>query len=101
MKLPMKYSLYGILYKKGEQGIWEHEIYALLKPAYPRRALVKIREILVELTTKSWCDELDTVLVGNELIHKYRLQEQHNKFIEYMLPKLDEQLVESGVNVTM
>ncbi|MDR0884902.1 MAG: hypothetical protein LBN22_00815 [Clostridiales Family XIII bacterium] len=98
MKPPLKYSLYSILYHAGEKGIWEYEIYSLLKSAYNQRALVKVREILIELKTKAWTDEVETILYNDELVRKYKLQSRHNSFIEYMLPNTVELLAEVGVD---
>ncbi|MDR3295365.1 MAG: hypothetical protein LBT26_06015 [Clostridiales Family XIII bacterium] len=101
MILPLKYALYSILYYKGEKGIWEYEMYELLKPIYNKRALVKVREIMLELKTKAWTEEVDTVLFGEELVRKYKLQPQHNKFIEYMLPNSKDLLQEVGIDASL
>jgi len=98
MIAPMKYALYSILYHAGEKGIWEYDVYELLKQTYNRRALVKVREILLELSTKAWTDEMEAVLYGDEILRKYRLQARHKKFIEYMLPNTRELLQEVGID---
>ncbi len=95
---PLKYTLYSILYYKGDNGIWEYEMWQLLKPVYGDRAVTKVREIMLELKTKAWTDEVETILHDEDLIRKYKLQRRHRKFIEYMLPNSKDLLKEVGIN---
>ena len=98
MIAPMKYAMFCILYHTMENGIWEYEIYEQLKKGYSRRSLVKVREILVELRTKAWTEEIDVALFEGELVRKYKLEERHKKFIEYMLPNPKQLLLDAHID---
>ncbi|MFJ8244799.1 hypothetical protein ACIQ4Z_13720 [Peribacillus asahii] len=84
VKPPLKYSIYAILYFS-EDGIWEHEIYQALKKHYNKQSLSKIRSILLELSNKSWTDEVEVVAHNDSILRKYKLQARHKEFIEYQL----------------
>lgn len=57
MKPPLKFVIFSLLYVSGKEGIWEYDIYRLLKNYYTKRALSKIRSILIEMQNKSWTQE--------------------------------------------
>ncbi|TDK60948.1 hypothetical protein E2K98_14635 [Bacillus salipaludis] len=101
MKPPLKYSIYSILYFS-DNGIWEYEIYQALKEHYNIRSLSKIRSILLELSNKSWTDEVEVVIHNNSILRKYRLQERHKEFVKYQLTphKIIEELGLRKENVT-
>lgn len=87
MKSPLKFSLFSVLFLC-EDGIWEYEIYEKLKKHYNKRALSKIRSILLELHNKSWTDEVDQEIYEGSIIRKYKLQNRHREFVEYHLSPL-------------
>ena len=87
MKPPLKFSIYAILYAATE-GIWEQEIYRSLKHHYNKRALSKIRSILLEMQNKSWTNEINSIIYDNTILRKYQLQERHREFVEYQLSPL-------------
>ncbi|MGE7609966.1 hypothetical protein ACQKML_25710 [Peribacillus frigoritolerans] len=84
MKPPLKYSIYSILYFS-DDGIWEYEIYQGLKNHYNKQSLSKIRSILLELSNKSWTDEVEVVTHNDSILRKYKLQARHKEFIDYQL----------------
>jgi hypothetical protein len=84
MKPPLKYSIYSILYFS-EDGIWEYEIYQALKKHYNKQSLSKIRSILLELSNKSWTNEVEATAHNDSILRKYKLQERHKEFVEYQL----------------
>lgn len=84
MKAPLKYAIFSILYLYKE-GIWEYEVYNLLKNHYNKRALSKIRSILLEMHNKAWTDEVDQEVFQDSIIRKFRLQERHREFVAYQL----------------
>ncbi len=84
MKPPLKFALFSVLYA-ADSGIWEYEIYEMLKPHYTQRALSKIRSILIEFQNKSWTHEMDVVRHQDTILTKYRLQDRHREFIQYQL----------------
>jgi methyltransferase-like protein len=84
MKTPSKFSIFAILYVFKE-GIWEHEVYSLLKDHYSKKSLSKTRSILIEMLNKSWTDEVDAVVFDDNILRKYKLQERHREFVKYQL----------------
>lgn len=84
MKPPLKFSIYAILYA-AKDGVWEQEIYRVLKQHYSEKALSKIRSILLEMQNKSWTDEVDASFYNNSILRKYQLQERHREFVAYQL----------------
>lgn len=84
MKAPLKYAVFSVLFLY-KQGIWEQDVYRILKKHYNNRALSKIRSILLEMHNKAWTDEVDQELFNGSIIRKYRLQDRHREFVKYQL----------------
>lgn len=84
MKPAVKYAIFSLLYET-QEGVWEYDIYQLLKGVYGESALRKLREVLIEFATKSWTDIVDQKLYNEEILRKYKLQDRHREFLEYQL----------------
>ena len=96
MKAPVKYTIFCLLYMAGDDGIWEYDLYQVLKRHYKLNSLTKLREILVEFATKNWTEITQQKLCGEEVIRRYKLQNKHREFLEYQLdPK--KLLAEMGI----
>jgi hypothetical protein len=85
MKTPLKYALFSIYYEVGSKGIWEYEVYEILKGKYSNLALCNLRELQLEMLTKNWVDEVDVEIYDDRVIRKYALQDRHVEFVGYML----------------
>ncbi|MED4227507.1 hypothetical protein [Neobacillus cucumis] len=85
MKPALKYALAAILYEAGEEGIWEYELYDLLKNRYERSSICSMRDDLVGFTNIGWLSVLAIREEWGYLLRKYRLQSRHNSFITYQL----------------
>ena len=98
MKPPLKYTLFCVLYETGDGGIWEYDVYNILKTKYNSRSVAKVRSLLVELRNLNWTEEIEAELHGETVIRKFSLKRQHRAFIQYHLrPK--ELLEELGLKV--
>lgn len=97
MKPPLKYTLFCLLYEAGDAGIWEYDLYKILRTQYNSRSVAKIRSLLVELRNMNWTDEMDAQLYGEIVLRKFSLKSRHRAFIRYHL-RPEELLDELGLN---
>jgi hypothetical protein len=85
MKPALKYALAAILYEAGEEGIWEYELYDLLRSRYERSSICSMRDDLTGFANIGWLSVLAIREENGYLLRKYRLQSRHNSFISYQL----------------
>ncbi|WP_019122499.1 hypothetical protein [Brevibacillus massiliensis] len=96
MKPALKYALVSILHEAGEKGIWEYEMYELLREKYEKSSICSMREELVGFSNIGWLSVLAIREMDGHLLRKYRLQKRHHDFIRYQL-QVEEILRELGI----
>lgn len=85
MKPAPKYQAAMTLYHLGEQGIWEHELFGMLRHHYRDCELTSMREDLIGLSTVGWVDTLDQREHRGQILRRYRLAKSARPLIEYQL----------------
>jgi hypothetical protein len=85
MKPAPKYQAAMTLYHRGDRGIWEHHLFALMRQHYRDSELTGLREDLIGLSTVGWVDVLDQREHRGQILRQYRLAESVRPLIEYQL----------------
>ncbi|MBN3454922.1 hypothetical protein [Mycolicibacterium sp.] len=85
MKPAPKYQAAMVLYHQGDQGIWEHHLFSLMRQHYRDSDLTGLREDLIGLSTVGWVDVLDQREHRGQILRQYRLAESARPLIEYQL----------------
>ncbi len=85
MKPAPKYQAAMVLYHLDEQGIWEHQLFGLLRQHYPAHDLSGLREDLIGLSTVGWLITEALAEHGGQIIRRYRLAASARPLIEYQL----------------
>jgi hypothetical protein len=97
LKPAFKYAVISALYQAEEEGLWEYEIYSLLKDKYEKAALCSLREDLVGFSTIGWLSVIAIREYQGTMLRKFRLQQRHKPFIEYHLSP-EQVLASLGIN---
>ena len=83
MKPAFKYAIISLLYKAGEEGMWEYDIYDILKGKYEKAALCGLREDLISFNTIGWLSVVAIREYEGKILRKFRFQQRHKPFIDY------------------
>lgn len=73
------------LYHLGADGIWEHELFGLLRQHYRDPELAGLREDLIGMSTVGWLDTLEQRTHRGQILRRYRLADTARPLIEYQL----------------
>ena len=85
MKPAVKYAAVAALHSAGPDGLWEHELFTLLKGHYRITELVALREDLVGLATVGWLRATAERWHGDQLVRRYALVEGIRPVAQFQL----------------
>lgn len=85
MKPAPKYQAAMTLYHLADRGIWEHQLFGLLRQHYAEHELAGLREDLIGMSTVGWLDTIEQRTHRGQILRRYRLTDTARPLIEYQL----------------
>jgi hypothetical protein len=85
MKPAPKYQAAMALHRLGDEGIWEHHLFGLMRRHYRESELAGLREDLVGLSTVGWLRILDQRDFRGQILRRYAMEPAARRLVEYQL----------------